>query len=228
MSEQQGHPAMRPGPILPAQGISTPIKPISIEQIDTRCAAVAQVAFEETKWKERMAAANAFAQALSLFQRDCPQLVKSQPVQAGPVRYSFAPLGEILSTLRKPLSDHGLAVYWELSGSVERIQVKAVLIHVDGHSVSSELTLDPEGGRNKTQAIGSVVTYGKRYTLMAVLGIESEADTDGVTEGATPTPADAKAKEQAVVKDAERQAAGTARRDPPPPPPEIDGDDLPF
>ena len=206
----------------------TPIKPVPLDVLDMRISEVAQVDFDVAVWKEKTAAAKAFVKALSGFQREAPKIGESQPVQAGPVRYRFAPLEVILAAIREPLAKHGLAVYWEISGSVERVQVKAVLMHEDGHSISSEMTLPPEGGRNKIQALGSAVTYGKRYTLTAVLGIESEPDTDGVTEGVTPTPADAKAKEQAVVKDAEQQAAKTARRDPPPPPPEEDGDDLPF
>ena len=89
---------------------------------------------------------------------------------------------------RKPLSDNGLAVIqtttFEEGNSVI---VETTLSHVSGEWVRGSLKtplakLDP-------QAVGSAITYARRYALSAMIGIVSEEDDDGESAmGRTPTP----------------------------------------
>jgi hypothetical protein len=46
--------------------------------------------------------------------------------------------------------------------------------------------IDASGGKNPIQQIGSARSYGRRYTLMDVLGLVTEDDDDG--RGADPVP----------------------------------------
>lgn len=44
--------------------------------------------------------------------------------------------------------------------------------------------MDPSGSKNAIQAIGSAVSYLRRYTLLGVLGMAtSDGDSDGMTMG---------------------------------------------
>ena len=78
--------------------------------------------------------------------------------------------------------------------------LRTTLMHESGEAVVSDLPLPirQEGGRgNPMQALGSALTYARRYGLLAIYGIAGD-DDDG--EGAAPaTPA---AKPQTVKKPA--------------------------
>ena len=88
---------------------------------------------------------------------------------------------------RKPLSDNGLAVIqtttFEEGNSVI---VETTLSHVSGEWVRGALKmplvkLDP-------QAVGSAITYARRYALSAMVGIVSDDDDGESAMGHTPTP----------------------------------------
>lgn len=95
----------------------------------------------------------------------------------------YAPLNEILSDVRPLLSQEGLSIMQYPSGDGEHIIIHTVLMHESGEWIEMDpLTLkavkvDPQGA-------GSAITYGRRYSLSAVLGISSEDDDDG--NGASP------------------------------------------
>jgi hypothetical protein len=63
--------------------------------------------------------------------------------------------------------------------------VTGTLMHVDGHSKSASipLALDTGPGRNNLQAMGSSLSYGKRYTTEMLLNIVREGDDDDVKRG---------------------------------------------
>lgn len=65
--------------------------------------------------------------------------------------------------------------------------VTGMLLHRDGHSktASMPLALDTGPGRNNLQAMGSTLSYGKRYCTEMLLNVVRELDDDdGVTGGA--------------------------------------------
>jgi hypothetical protein len=62
-----------------------------------------------------------------------------------------------------------------------RVRVTAVLRHVGGHVDDScyfDLPADATGSKNNNQAWASSVTYAKRHTAFAVLGLVTEGDDD--------------------------------------------------
>jgi hypothetical protein len=64
--------------------------------------------------------------------------------------------------------------------------ISGTLLHCDGHqrTVSIPLPLDTGPGRNNLQAMGSTLSYGKRYCTEMLLNIVREGvDDDGATHG---------------------------------------------
>jgi hypothetical protein len=111
----------------------------------------------------------------------------AEPIQKTP----YATLDDILDALRKPLSLHGFSLRFEHeTTSDNRLTTTAILRHRLGHAeraTTPPLKHDSTGSKNDVQAIGSALTYGRRYALMAVLPIVShalqDADDDGKAAG---------------------------------------------
>lgn len=94
------------------------------------------------------------------------------------VKYSYATLAGVWESCRKPLSDNGLAVVQLIQTVTDKsITVNSILGHASGQSISSILTLPVIGGT--AQAVGSAITYARRYALMALVGIVTDEDDDG-------------------------------------------------
>ncbi len=93
----------------------------------------------------------------------------------------YADLSSCWAACRKPLGDNGLAVA-QLTESVSAgaIKIKTLLLHESGEWVRSELTVPcaASKGINVAQAMGSAISYGRRYALSALVGISAD-DDDG-------------------------------------------------
>lgn len=90
----------------------------------------------------------------------------------------YAPLNDVLNTVRPLLSKHGLSVIQSPGGDGQNISINTLLIHESGEWIEFDpLVLKAE--KMTPQGAGSAVTYGRRYSLSAVLGISSEDDDDG-------------------------------------------------
>lgn len=95
----------------------------------------------------------------------------------GSVHYSYATLAEVWDTCRVPLSSNGLSVIQQVSQVNEKlITLITILGHASGEFITSDLTL-PCG--TTAQAVGSAITYARRYGLMALVGIVTDEDDDG-------------------------------------------------
>lgn len=86
---------------------------------------------------------------------------------------SYATLDSIWQAIRKPLSEHGLCVVQSLLPDNTLV---TTLLHESGQWVRSYQRLNPV--QNSPQGIGSALTYGRRYSLAAIVGI-CQADDDG-------------------------------------------------
>lgn len=84
------------------------------------------------------------------------------------------------------LNMHGFALTFR-SGVAQdgKITVTGVLGHKDGHSEETTITLphDSSGSKNAVQAVGSSVSYGKRYTATMLLNIRTKGEDDDGHEG---------------------------------------------
>ena len=92
--------------------------------------------------------------------------------------FRYASLAAVHAAIRGPLSSNGLAWtqvldQWEPG----KLMLITTLMHVSGQFVRSVFPLPPAGGN--MQAFGSALTYAKRYSLSAMVGISSDEDDDG-------------------------------------------------
>lgn len=91
----------------------------------------------------------------------------------------FAPLDSIIEMIRPILPKHGLSVmqHCDIPESGKGIIIETVIAHESGQYVSSRLFMPVS--KEDPQGYGSSVTYGRRYSLGAALGIVSDEDVDG-------------------------------------------------
>lgn len=139
----------------------------------------------QERWEANQAR-KAFEEAFAAFKAEAPKLERSKEVSFGgnKAAYKYTPLDVIANTLGPILAKHGLSYNWRQESTKESITVTCVLRHTQGHSLENTLSAgaDPSGSKNAIQAIGSAVSYLRRYTLLGVIGMAtSDEDMDGVT-----------------------------------------------
>lgn len=119
--------------------------------------------------------------------------------------YSYADLAQVLQLARPVLSKHGLSVIQMPHNEDGGIALTTRLCHSSGQWIEDTLVLPAEQGKGMSvaQSIGSVITYGRRYTLTAMVGITQE-DNDAAMKDAKPIPMPTKTYEK------EAQALRTA------------------
>lgn len=93
--------------------------------------------------------------------------------------YKYATLEDIVDIVRPTLEKHGFAVSFGVNTTSDII-VTCTLMHKEGHSIETTMQLpaDKSGSKNAVQAIGSSVSYAKRYTLSSLLNIATRDDDD--------------------------------------------------
>ena len=88
----------------------------------------------------------------------------------------FISLVGLIDSLRAPLHAHGVIVLQPVSSPVAgRVRVTTTLLHSSGEWMSS--TADLASGAT-AQSFGTAVSYLRRYTLQAMLGVSGDADAD--------------------------------------------------
>lgn len=99
------------------------------------------------------------------------------PTKAGgEYRYSYADLSDVLEVITVPLAKEGVVVLQPIQWHDEGV-VLETLVCGHGEQFRSVLPLELKG--MQPQAVGSLLTYMRRYALTAMLGIAAEEDDDG-------------------------------------------------
>ena len=88
----------------------------------------------------------------------------------------YADLESVWNACREPLAKNGLAVIQTLDGTPENLSVITTLAHSSGEWIRSRLTLKPM--KTDPQAVGSAITYGRRYSLAAIVGVAPQDEDD--------------------------------------------------
>lgn len=103
---------------------------------------------------------------------------------------TYAKWEDINDAIRPLLHDHGFALTFRVARRDATVAVTGVLSHSDGHSEETtlELPVDTSGSKNAVQAVGSSVSYGKRYTAIALLNITSRVGGDRDDDGRRADP----------------------------------------
>lgn len=98
--------------------------------------------------------------------------------------YRFVSLGKIMAGVRGPLSEQGLVISHVIETQVDSVMVRTILLHESGERMQTSLWIPVVVDRmNHAQAIGAASTYGRRYGVMALLGIVGDTDDDAKSAG---------------------------------------------
>jgi len=89
----------------------------------------------------------------------------------------YMTLTSVWEAIRKPLSDNELAVVQSAASKKNMIKVRTKIIHSSGEWVSDCLEMTAKDG--SPQALGSALTYARRYSLAAMVGVVADEDDDG-------------------------------------------------
>ena len=135
----------------------------------------------------------------------------AEPIQKTP----YATLDDILEAIRDPLHKHHFSLRFEHDTTTDgRLITTAILRHRLGHAeraTTPPLQHDSTGSKNTVQAVGSSLTYGRRYALMAVLPIVShapqDADDDGRAAGSALIDGDQLVKIQQLLEETKSDLA---------------------
>lgn len=100
--------------------------------------------------------------------------------------YNYADLASVINTLKKPLSQNGLAYTQghytdKKSDGKMYVYTDHMLMHSSGEWIKTSLGIPVPAMKQlqPAQLIGVVATYARRYLLQSSVGLAS-ADTDGV------------------------------------------------
>lgn len=130
------------------------------------------------------------------------------------VFYKYADLADTIAATRKGLSENGLSVVHQMYFEEKFFNLKTSLLHSSGELISTLYPLpDPTGMR--AQDFGAALTFARRYSFSAIVGIASDDDPDGAQEDPkTPGEGTAKTKAKAAEKPAVKNYAPSATVDP--------------
>jgi hypothetical protein len=121
-------------------------------------------------------AINELATALSLVQGELQDVGRDRQGHG----YRYADLGAVLAEVRPALARHGLSVVQMPGRMVDgEITVETMLAHSSGQWISTICSAPVGEGRGMSpaQAVGSVITYLRRYCLAAMVGL-TQVDDD--------------------------------------------------
>lgn len=84
----------------------------------------------------------------------------------------YASLSNILDAIEEPLGNSGLSILQLPSGDDS---LTTMLIHQSGEFISSESAIHAKS-HNDPQAVGSAITYARRYAISALLALNEDDD----------------------------------------------------
>ena len=137
------------------------------------------------------------------FLKDVGTIHKEAKAQYG----KFADLAGILSVVNPKLVKNGLSVHqtFKFTDSNQHVLITH-LNHISGESINSEILMPINQGRNPLHDWGGAVSYCRRYSLLAILGLqagieEDDGDHADDTNSVTTAIAPKQAKEQPLNSD---------------------------
>jgi hypothetical protein len=99
----------------------------------------------------------------------------------------YADLSSVIAATQQALAKNGLVVIQSpiVELAEEKAGVMTMLAHSSGQWISNDLllpaTMVSKGGESKfnAQSVGSAITYSRRYSYQAIVGVAAEIDDDG-------------------------------------------------
>lgn len=148
----------------------------------------------QERW-EANEAKKAYYAAVAAAQAEIPPITYDSWVEHSGIEFGFASLAGIIEKVRPILSRHDLTLTWR-TGTTERGDpvVTCSLTHGLGYGEDTTLAAPPDtsGKKNPIQSLRSTVSYLKRTTAEALLGLATKRDD--ADDGNDAGDADEKAK----------------------------------
>lgn len=147
---------------------------------------------KEKIMEEKQSRKEANAEALKAYVLATNEMLNPEKLAENPYHQNrYAPLSEIIEKIKPVLKKHGLAfmqvpyIQYETldeNGKARQVAVISVttkLVHVSGEMIEFPPMIMKSGNLNP-QAIGSIITYCRRYSLSSIFGLAGkEEDDDG-------------------------------------------------
>lgn len=133
---------------------------------------------------------NELATALSKAQGELPTLQKRSQAY----NYKYADLAEIMDAIREPLAKNGLSLVSQIEWN-DFPRLCTTLMHCSGQwmSVDIRLMYKADGKVNEMQAMGSSLTYARRYAISCLLNLAADKESDDDAEKSSPKTEEVKA-----------------------------------
>lgn len=110
--------------------------------------------------------------ALIAAKKEFKELVRSKKAY----NYMYAPMENCIEATEPALLKNGLSVIQNVVNQDQKIGIQTMLVHESGQLIESEFYWDL--AKRDPQSLGSAITYFRRYSYMAILGLAPE-DDDG-------------------------------------------------
>ncbi len=102
------------------------------------------------------------------------QPVKDARANAGTFSYTYLSLPKLLDHIARPQREAGLAIAQEDVGDAATVAIATTIIHLSGGWLSFGPMVFP--APTDPQKRGAVISYARRYSLLAALGLAAEDD----------------------------------------------------
>jgi hypothetical protein len=155
---------------------------------------------------------------------DVPKKTKEAKIETrsgAKYSYKYATLDDCIAATRKALSEHGLAIIQNIiSGAANHIGVVTTILHKSGQTWTSDPLIMPVV-EHTPQSLGASITYGRRYSYCATLGLAAEEDDDLANQNSQPgkrqvtLPADNKQQQTSKAAQQQKPAAQQTAKDDP-------------
>lgn len=90
---------------------------------------------------------------------------------------SYADLTSVWDACRAALTKNGLSVIQKTDFSEGEVWLETMLLHSSGENITGRYPLRPQ--QQTPQGYGSALTYARRYSLAAMVGVVADEDDDG-------------------------------------------------
>lgn len=89
----------------------------------------------------------------------------------------YATLYAVMQSIQPALKQHGFSIVQTTLANGRGAALETVLLHTSGEYISSTIDV-PVAKANDPQAYGSALSYGRRYSIMALLGLVTTDEDD--------------------------------------------------
>lgn len=109
----------------------------------------------------------------------------------------YADLGAVWDAVKTPLHDNGFSIIQSPDFDAGDMWLKTTILHVSGEKMEGRYPLRPS--KPDPQGYGSALTYARRYSISAMLGVIADDDDDGNAASAPAKPSAAAPTQRQVI-----------------------------